>query len=67
MNGNCHFVYGASVATALSMNMDKLSAIIPTLAVSPENITLFIFGGLIGGIFLTLTILPAMSESYPLH
>ena len=51
MNGNCHFVYGASVATALSMNMDKLSAIIPTLAVSPENITLLIFGGLIGGIF----------------
>ena len=40
MNGNCHFVYGASVATALSMNMDKLSAIVPTLAVSPENITL---------------------------
>lgn len=51
MNGNCHFVYGASVATALSMNMDKLSTIIPTLVASPENITLFIFGGLIGGIF----------------
>lgn len=51
MNGNCHFVYGASVATALSLNMDKLSVFIPALSVSSQNITLFIFGGLLGGIF----------------
>lgn len=51
MNGNCHFVYGASVATALCMNMDKIVAILPNLSASAETNTLFILGGLIGGIF----------------
>lgn len=51
MNGNCHFVYGVAVATALSLNIDKLSTFIPALTVSPENVTLLIFGGLLGGIF----------------
>lgn len=51
MNGNCHFVYGAAVGSAVTMNLDKVSTILPHVANTPETATLFILGGLIGGIF----------------
>ena len=51
MNGNCHFVYGAAVGTAFTMNLDKVSTILPHVTNTPETATLFILGGLIGGIF----------------
>ena len=51
MNGNCHFVYGAAVGTALTMNLDKVTTILPHVTNTPETATLFILGGLIGGIF----------------
>lgn len=51
MNGNCHFMYGATIGTALVMNMDKVSEFLPCLSPSVETATLFILGGLIGGIF----------------
>ncbi|MDE6035625.1 MAG: metal-dependent hydrolase [Ruminococcus sp.] len=51
MNGNCHFVFGASLGVAFAMNTDKLEKILPNLTDSPETATLFVLGGLIGGIF----------------
>lgn len=51
MNGNCHFVYGASVGSAVTMNLDKIATIIPNITNTPETATLFILGGLLGGIF----------------
>lgn len=51
MNGNCHFVYGAAVGTALTMNLDKVTTILPQVTNTSETATLFILGGLLGGIF----------------
>ena len=50
MNGNCHFVFGAAVGTALSINMGLISSTLPNLISSPETTTLFILGGIMGGI-----------------
>lgn len=51
MNGNCHFVFGASLGTAFALNVDKLETVLPHLTNSAETATLFVLGGLIGGIF----------------
>lgn len=51
MNGNCHFIFGAALGTAFAMNMDKLETALSHLNSSPETATLFVLGGLIGGIF----------------
>ncbi len=51
MNGNCHFVFGASLGTMLAVNMDKIETSLPHLCNTPDTATLFILGGLIGGIF----------------
>lgn len=51
MNGNCHFVFGASVGSMLALNMHNISNVLPNIVESPETATLFILGGLIGGIF----------------
>lgn len=50
MNGNCHFVYGAALGAAVVMNMDFISTALPNITSSPETATLFILGGLLGGI-----------------
>ena len=51
MNGNCHFVYGATVGSMVALNIDKISMVLPHIAYSPETATLFVLGGLLGGIF----------------
>ena len=51
MNGNCHFVFGASIGAVAIMNLDKLSHTFPQITDTPETATLFILGGLLGGIF----------------
>ena len=51
MNGNCHFVYGASIGSMIAYNLDKVSDILPNITNTPETATLFIMGGLLGGIF----------------
>ncbi len=51
MNGNCHFIFGAALGTAFAMNVDKIETTFPHLTNSPETATLFVLGGLIGGIF----------------
>ena len=51
MNGNCHFIFGASVGTAVAINTDILNSYLPNIAATPETATLFVLGGLIGGIF----------------
>lgn len=50
MNGNCHFIYGATVGSVLALNLDKISNII-NISNNSETATLFILGGLVGGIF----------------
>lgn len=51
MNGNCHFIFGACVGTAAAMNTELLHFYLPNIAVTSETATLFVLGGLIGGIF----------------
>ncbi|MBQ8234064.1 MAG: metal-dependent hydrolase [Bacilli bacterium] len=51
MNGNCHFMYGATVGIMLTVNLDTISTILPQIANTQEMGTLFVLGGLMGGIF----------------
>lgn len=51
MNGNCHFVFGAALGTALAMNADTISSVLGNVTATPETSTLLVLGGLIGGIF----------------
>ncbi len=51
MNGNCHFVFGASIGAALAMNVDLISTPFPNITATPETATLLVLGGLIGSIF----------------
>ena len=57
MNGNCHFVFGASTATALALNIDKIANLITVntnlsgLEVNETTVTLFVMGGLLGSVF----------------
>lgn len=50
MNGNCHFIYGAAVGSMLALNLDKISTAV-NISNSAETATLFVLGGLVGGIF----------------
>ena len=45
MNGNCHFIYGAAVGSALAINLDKISSVV-SISNSSETATLLILGGL---------------------
>ena len=51
MDGNCHFIFGASLGSALAMNLDKITISFSQITNTSETLTLFILGGLIGGIF----------------
>jgi membrane-bound metal-dependent hydrolase YbcI (DUF457 family) len=51
MNGNCHFVFGAAVGTALTLNMGLLSSALTNITPTPETATLLVLGGIMGGIF----------------
>ena len=51
MNGNCHFVFGAAIGTALAINIDLVSTALPNITSTHETVTLFILGGLVGSIF----------------
>lgn len=51
MNGNCHFIYGATIGSMVALNMDKISTVLPHITNTSETATLFVLGGLIGGIF----------------
>lgn len=51
MNGNCHFVFGAAVGTSVMLNTSYIAELLPNIIISPETSTLFILGGLLGGIF----------------
>lgn len=51
MNGNCHFIFGASVGIAAAMNTGLLCSYLPNLTDTQETATLLILGGLVGGIF----------------
>ena len=46
MNGNCHFLFGATVG----VNIDSISEFLPRITNSPETVTLLVLGGLIGGV-----------------
>ncbi len=51
MNGNCHFGFGAVCGSMLALNLDKIGAVLPNLNNTQEMATLFVMGGLLGGIF----------------
>lgn len=51
MNGNCHFVHGAAVGSMLALNIATVSNAIPNITNTPETATLFVLGGVLGGIF----------------
>lgn len=51
MDGNCHFIFGAAVGSALGMNLDRFAIYLPNIHSSPETITLFVLGGILGGVF----------------
>lgn len=51
LNGNCHFVFGAALGTAIAVNVDSISAVLPNVTATPETATLFVLGGFLGGIF----------------
>ena len=51
MNINCHFVYGAAVGSMLALNIATVSNAIPNITNTPETATLFVLGGVLGGIF----------------
>lgn len=51
MNGNCHFIYGASVGASLTLNLDAIAVYMPNITNTPETATLFVLGGIMGGIF----------------
>lgn len=51
MNGNCHFIYGATVGSMIALNMNEIANILPNINSTPETATLFVLGGLIGSIF----------------
>lgn len=51
MNGNCHFVFGAAVGAMCVLNLALINANLPNIAPTPETATLFVLGGITGGIF----------------
>lgn len=51
MNGNRHFVYGAAVGSILALTIATISNTIPNITNTPETATLFVLGGVLGGIF----------------
>lgn len=51
MNGNCHFVFGAALGTALALNIPLISETLPNITATSETGTLLVLGGLFGGIF----------------
>lgn len=51
MNGNCHFLFGSSVGLALALNMENIATVLSNITVSSETATLFVLGGLTGGVF----------------
>lgn len=51
MNGNCHFMYGATVGSMVALNLDRIVTTFPNITDTPETATLFVLGGLVGGIF----------------
>ena len=51
MNGNCHFIFGASVGAAGVMTLEVLHAYLPNIQTTPEAATLLILGGLLGSVF----------------
>lgn len=51
MNGNCHFLFGASVSVALVINLDTISNTLVHISSNQDNVTLLMLGGIVGGIF----------------
>ena len=56
MNGNCHFVFGATVGSMMALNNETINILLPNISNSPETATLFVLGGLIGGVFATMAL-----------
>ena len=51
MNGNCHFIFGTALGTAAAINLDVINRYFPNITMTPETATLFVLGGIVGGLF----------------
>lgn len=51
MNGNCHFMFSATVTGMVVLNLEKVNMILPNVPIDSEMGALLIMGGLIGGVF----------------
>ena len=51
MNGNCHFIYGAAIGSMCALNINLINTYLPNITATYETGTLFVLGGVIGGIF----------------
>lgn len=50
MNGNCHFMFGTAVGLSIAFNLNSITEYLPEIPDTPEMRTLFVLGGIIGGI-----------------
>lgn len=50
MNGNCHFMFGTAAGLAIAFNLNSIAEYLPEITDTPEMRTLFVLGGMIGGI-----------------
>lgn len=51
MNGNNHLLFGTSLNTMIVLNLDKVNMLLPNISMGSETATLFILGGVLGGVF----------------
>lgn len=50
MNGNCHFLFGTATGLSIAINLHTITEYLPEIPDTPEMQTLFVLGGMIGGI-----------------
>lgn len=50
MNGNCHFMFGTAVGFFIAVNLNMIAEYLPAISDTPEMRTLFVLGGMTGGV-----------------
>lgn len=50
MNGSCHFMFGTAVGLSVAFNLNVIAEYLPAISDTPEMRTLFVLGGMTGGV-----------------
>ena len=50
MNGNCHFLYSATVCAMISVNINIISPALPNIGTDTTSVVLLLMGGILGGL-----------------